>query len=124
MNLTGNALACLVREAREEAGLVIDPADVDPAHVVHVVDTSGGQPLTQMVFRARRWKGVPEVREADKCLAWQWWPRGELPEPIAPTPGRPSPGSPKAAHIPRWAGDRGARAYPERGRAKAGQPVP
>ncbi|MFH9561245.1 NUDIX domain-containing protein [Streptomyces globisporus] len=74
------ALACLVREAREEAGLVIDPADVDLVHVVHVVDAPGSMPLMQLVFRARRWEGTPEVREPDKCLTWQWWPQGELPE--------------------------------------------
>jgi 8-oxo-dGTP pyrophosphatase MutT (NUDIX family) len=79
-----SALACLVREAWEEAGLVIDPADVELVHVVHVVDAPGGQPLMQLVFRAHRWKGVPEVREPDKCLAWKWWPRHELPDPIVP----------------------------------------
>ncbi|WP_274036476.1 NUDIX hydrolase [Streptomyces sp. MMBL 11-1] len=74
------ALACLVREAREEAGLVIDPADVELAHVVHVVDAPGSLPLMQLVFRARRWEGTPEVREPDKCLTWQWWPQDELPD--------------------------------------------
>ncbi|KAF3470031.1 NUDIX domain-containing protein [Streptomyces sp. Tu 3180] len=79
-----SAVACLVREAWEEAGLVIDPADVELVHVVHVVDTPGGQPLLQLVFRACRWKGVPEVREPDKCLSWQWWPPHELPKRIVP----------------------------------------
>lgn len=79
-----SALACLVREAWEEAGLVIDPADVELVHVVHVVDTPGGQPLLQLVFRAHRWKGLPEVREPDKCLAWKWWPRHQLPDPMVP----------------------------------------
>ncbi|MFD9789161.1 NUDIX domain-containing protein [[Kitasatospora] papulosa] len=46
------ALACSVREAREEAGLFIDPADVELAHVVHVVDARGSLPLMQLVFRA------------------------------------------------------------------------
>ncbi|MEU7072948.1 NUDIX domain-containing protein [Streptomyces narbonensis] len=77
-----SALSCLVREAWEEAGLVIDPADVELAHVVHVVDTPGSLPLMQLIFRARRWEGTPEVRESDKCLTWQWWPRDELPNPI------------------------------------------
>ncbi len=76
------ALACLVREAWEEAGLVIDPADVELVHVVHVVDAPGSLPLMQLVFRARRWEGIPKVRESDKCLTWQWWPRDELPDPI------------------------------------------
>ncbi|WP_225827203.1 NUDIX hydrolase [Streptomyces naphthomycinicus] len=77
-----SALSCLVREAWEEAGLVIEPADVELVHVVHVVDTPGSLPLMQLVFRARRWEGTPEVRESDKCLTWQWWPRDELPDPI------------------------------------------
>ncbi|MFF8992467.1 NUDIX domain-containing protein, partial [Streptomyces sp. NPDC014983] len=50
-----SAVTSLVREAREEAGLDIDPADVDLAHIVHVVDAPGGPPLMQLVFRARRW---------------------------------------------------------------------
>ncbi|MFE0582854.1 NUDIX domain-containing protein [Streptomyces sp. NPDC058874] len=73
-----SALACLVREAWEEAGLVIDPADVELAHVVHVVDAPGSLPLMQLVFRARRWEGTPEVREPDKCLTWK--PTHELPD--------------------------------------------
>ncbi|MFD8258653.1 NUDIX domain-containing protein [Streptomyces griseoluteus] len=77
-----SALACLVREAWEEAGLVIDTGDVELAHVVHVVDAPGSLPLMQLVFRASRWKGTPEVREPDKCLTWQWWPRHELPDRI------------------------------------------
>ncbi|MET9591939.1 NUDIX domain-containing protein [Streptomyces sp. NPDC006516] len=79
-----SALACLVREAREEAGLVLDPVDVELAHVVHVVDTPGALPLMQLVFKAHRWEGVPEVLEPDKCLTWQWWPRHELPDRIVP----------------------------------------
>ncbi|KIF00456.1 NUDIX hydrolase [Streptomyces sp. RSD-27] len=79
-----SALSCLVREAWEEAGLVIDPADVELAHVVHVVDTPGGLPLMQLVFRARRWQGTPEVREPDKCLTWRWWTPHELPDRLVP----------------------------------------
>ncbi|MEU7354320.1 NUDIX domain-containing protein [Streptomyces albidoflavus] len=79
-----SALACLVREAEEETGLLIDPVDVELAHVVHVVDSPGALPLMQLVFRARRWKGEPEVLESDKCLAWKWWPRDELPDRLVP----------------------------------------
>lgn len=79
-----SAISCLVREALEEAGLVIDPTDVELVHVVHIVDAPGGQPRLQMVFRAHRWKGAPELREPDRCLAWHWWPKEDLPEPIVP----------------------------------------
>lgn len=79
-----SATACLVREAQEEAGLVIDPADLELVHLVHVVDGPGGQPLMQLVFRAHRWKGVPRVLEPDKCLTWRWWAPHELPDRLVP----------------------------------------
>ncbi|MFH9730310.1 NUDIX domain-containing protein [Streptomyces sp. NPDC017260] len=77
------ATACLVREAYEEAGLVIDPADLELLHTVHMVDRPG-RPRVQLFFRARRWEGTPELREPDKCVAWQWWSATDLPEPIVP----------------------------------------
>ncbi|WP_377273203.1 NUDIX domain-containing protein [Peterkaempfera sp. SMS 1(5)a] len=79
-----SAVSCLVREAFEEAGLVIHPADVEFAHAVHLVDRAGDRPRMQMVFRAHRWTGMPEVREPDKCLAWQWWDPDGLPAPVVP----------------------------------------
>ncbi|MFJ9417933.1 NUDIX domain-containing protein [Streptomyces sp. NPDC101227] len=79
-----SARACLVREAHEEAGLLIDPGDVELAHVVHLVDTPGGQPRMAMVFRARLWTGTPQVREPDKCTSWSWWHPDGLPARTVP----------------------------------------
>ncbi|MFC8536630.1 NUDIX domain-containing protein [Streptomyces sp. NPDC057249] len=79
-----SATACLVREAYEEAGLVINPADVELVHTVHMVNRPGAQPRINLVFRARNWEGVPELKEPDKCVAWQWWSAKDLPEPLVP----------------------------------------
>ncbi|MFJ5138684.1 NUDIX domain-containing protein [Streptomyces sp. NPDC088707] len=96
-----SATACLVREAYEEAGLVIDREDLELVHTVHLVDRpgEGGRerpgawprerpedrpPRIQLFFRAGRWEGTPELREPDKCCAWQWWSPGDLPEAIVP----------------------------------------
>ncbi|MGW2051546.1 NUDIX hydrolase [Streptomyces sp. NPDC001858] len=79
-----SAVACLVREAREEAGLEIEAADVELAHVVHVVDAPDAQPRLQLVFRARRVRGEPQLLEPDRCLGWDWWPLDALPEPMVP----------------------------------------
>ncbi|MER6447224.1 NUDIX domain-containing protein [Streptomyces venezuelae] len=79
-----SAIACLVREAMEEAGLLIDPQDVELVHVVHTVDEPGATPRIGFVFRARRWAGTPEVREPDRCVSWGWWPADALPDPIVP----------------------------------------
>ncbi|MFF5846424.1 NUDIX domain-containing protein [Streptomyces massasporeus] len=78
------ATACLVREAYEEAGLVIDPADVALVHTVHMRDQPTDPPRIQLFFRARHWEGTPALREPDKCVAWQWWSAKDLPEPIVP----------------------------------------
>ncbi|WP_327391444.1 NUDIX domain-containing protein (plasmid) [Streptomyces microflavus] len=79
-----SAVSCLVREAEEEAGLLIDPADVEFAYAIHLVDEPGTQPRIQLVFRARRWKGTPELREPDRCVSWGWWHPDALPTPIVP----------------------------------------
>ncbi|MET8768567.1 NUDIX domain-containing protein [Streptomyces sp. NPDC004658] len=78
------ATAGLAREAFEEAGLVIDPADLELVHTVHTMDRPGARPRIQLFFRPRHWEGTPEVREPDRCLAWQWWDAKDLPEPIVP----------------------------------------
>ncbi|WP_432086325.1 NUDIX domain-containing protein [Streptomyces sp. bgisy095] len=78
------ATAGLAREAYEEAGLVIDPADLELVHTVHTVDRPGARPRMQLFFRPRRWEGAPEVREPDRCLRWEWFPVKDLPEPIVP----------------------------------------
>ncbi|WP_124276759.1 NUDIX domain-containing protein [Streptomyces sp. ADI93-02] len=73
--------ACLVREAREEAGLVIDPADLELVHTVHLLDDhEDAEPRIQLFFAASPWTGEPEVLEPDKCTAWTWWPLDSLPE--------------------------------------------
>ncbi|MEU0368845.1 NUDIX domain-containing protein [Streptomyces sp. NPDC006283] len=79
-----SAVQCLVREAQEEAGLTIDPADAEYAHTVHLRDSPDDEPRMQVVFRVRNWRGTPQVREPDKCLGWQWWRPQALPEPIVP----------------------------------------
>lgn len=78
------ATAGLAREAFEEAGLVIDPADLELVHTVHTVDRPGARPRMQLFFRPRRWEGVPEVREPDRCLGWEWFSVKDLPESIVP----------------------------------------
>ncbi|MGW2404102.1 NUDIX hydrolase [Streptomyces sp. NPDC001739] len=79
-----SAVTCLIREAQEEAGLLIKPGDIELAHVVHLVDTPGGRPRMQMVFRAHRWTGTPVIQEPDKCTSWHWRPPDGLPAQTVP----------------------------------------
>ncbi|MFB6961391.1 NUDIX domain-containing protein [Streptomyces sp. NPDC056309] len=75
-----NAIACLIREAREEAGLHIERQDVELVHVVHHIDKAGDRPRMGLFFRARSWSGEPELREPDKCTQWRFWDPAALPD--------------------------------------------
>ncbi|WP_410677124.1 NUDIX hydrolase [Amycolatopsis sp. cmx-4-68] len=73
------------REAAEEVGVLIDPADLRHAHTVHVAG-SGPVPRLGVFFEARRWSGEPYNREPDKCSAVEWFPLDNLPDDVIPYP--------------------------------------
>ncbi|MEU0120182.1 NUDIX domain-containing protein [Streptomyces albidoflavus] len=79
-----NAIACLIREAWEEAGLHIERRDVELVHVVHHIDKAGDRPRMGLFFRARAWSGEPELREPDKCTQWRFWDPAALPDGLVP----------------------------------------
>ncbi|MFJ6123564.1 NUDIX hydrolase [Streptomyces griseoviridis] len=78
------AINCLIREAEEEAGLVIEPNDVELVHLVHVVDSPSARPRIGLIFRARTWSGTPTVREPDRCVEWRFWNPKDLPDAVVP----------------------------------------
>ncbi|MFD5269505.1 NUDIX domain-containing protein [Streptomyces sp. NPDC058335] len=79
-----NAVTCLIREAREEAGLHIERQDVELVHVIHHIDKAGDRPRMGLFFRARAWSGEPELREPDKCTQWKFWDPAALPDGLVP----------------------------------------
>src|SRR4051812_23749050 len=74
-----SATATLVREATEEIGVEIDPADARFAHLVHHWT---GSARAAVFFEVTRWRGEPANSEPDKCTGWQWFPLSALPEPM------------------------------------------
>ncbi|MFD9771678.1 phosphotransferase [[Kitasatospora] papulosa] len=74
-------VTALVREAREESGVVIDPADVRAAVTVHHRAPAGGARVG-MFFEVKRWEGTPEVMEPHVCDAMRWFSFDALPEPM------------------------------------------
>lgn len=64
------------REAAEEAGLTIAPADLRLLHVVHRRST---QERLSFFFGAQRWQGTPVNREPHKCSALDWFDDQALP---------------------------------------------
>ena len=75
-----------VREAREELGVVVDPADLVPVTTMHR-GQPGGPALEQRVdffFTATRWSGSPVIREPGKVADLRWFPFVTLPDPVVP----------------------------------------
>ncbi|GAA2026609.1 hypothetical protein GCM10009839_26380 [Catenulispora yoronensis] len=73
-----DAMQALVREAREELGVRIDPGDLEHAVTVHHRE-AGGEPQMQLFFTASRWSGGPVNAEPGKCEQLGWFKVDELP---------------------------------------------
>lgn len=73
-----DVVAAAVREAREELRVVVDPAELEFAHVIHSHE-SPHQEWTHFFFTCRRWEGTPANAEPHKHTAIGWWPAHQLP---------------------------------------------
>ncbi|MEJ8640762.1 NUDIX domain-containing protein [Streptomyces sp. MS1.HAVA.3] len=99
-----SAITCLIREAREEAGLRIRAEDVEFAHAVHVVDP-------RAPGRACSWSSAPTAgrgrnRSASRtsASAGSGGPPTHCPSRSSRTPGPRSRASAPDASTPRWDG--------------------
>ncbi|MFI6921879.1 NUDIX domain-containing protein [Nonomuraea spiralis] len=68
-------------EAREELGILIDPADLDFAGVCHHADPDG-QARIGIFFATSRWSGEPVNAEPSKCDKIDWFALDDLPDDI------------------------------------------
>ncbi|MDL4771236.1 NUDIX hydrolase [Actinomadura xylanilytica] len=73
------------REAREEVGVHIDPADLTLATVVHHHQRPGLARIG-MFFTTTRWDGEPHNAEPHKCGKLQWCDPRILPSTTIPYP--------------------------------------
>ena len=69
------AAAC--REALEEAGVVVEPGDLELFHAY--TNLTNNQPWVGLMFRTRKWSGGPSIQEPDKCDDAGFFPLDELP---------------------------------------------
>ncbi|WP_249358005.1 NUDIX hydrolase [Nocardia cyriacigeorgica] len=72
-----SVIDALIREADEEIGVRINPADVEFTHVMHN-SSSGGR--IAFFFIVETWTGEPTNREPDKCTELRWFPLHALPD--------------------------------------------
>ncbi|MBO0607722.1 NUDIX domain-containing protein [Myceligenerans salitolerans] len=75
-----------VREAAEELGVTVDPADLRPVTVLHRGEP-GGPAVEQRVdffFETTRWQGTPRILEPEKTADLAWVPLAEPPVSLVP----------------------------------------
>ncbi|MFM9370524.1 methyltransferase, FxLD system [Streptomyces sp. Da 82-17] len=77
-----SALACTIREAYEETGVVVDARDLTLVHTQDLLDPDSPISRLNLFFRATSWTGSPQLREPHHCTEWRFWPLAALPEPL------------------------------------------
>lgn len=77
------ATQSLIREAREEAGILLRAEDLQLAHVLHK-RTRNGHRVT-LYFKATRWEGRLRSREPEKFKEVRWFPLKNLPKNLTNT---------------------------------------
>jgi len=75
------AKRAMVREAKEEAGILLNPEDLILVHVMHRFEN---QERVDFFFKAKRWEGEPKVMEPNKAEKVEWFKLSELPPNTVP----------------------------------------
>lgn len=74
-------MQAMSRETFEEVGINISPEDLKVVHVMHRKSTTE---YVDFFLIPSKWKGVPKVKELDKCDDIQWFDMNSLPSNILP----------------------------------------
>ncbi len=71
---------CMIREAEEEAGILLRPEDLTVVHIMHRRDKERGGQRVDYFLTATAWEGEPQNKEPHKCDDLSWFPVNNLPE--------------------------------------------
>lgn len=86
-HLDGGELAstAMAREAREEAGIKINPKKLKMVHLAHRLSRAQpGQERIDIFYELSEWKGQIRNLEPEKCDDLSWFPIDKLPVNIIP----------------------------------------
>jgi len=72
---------CIVREAEEEAGIILDPKDLRVVHIMQRItgETENGERVDAF-FAAEKWGGEIVNKEPHKCDDLSWFDLDKIPE--------------------------------------------
>jgi len=73
--------SALIREAKEEIGIAIEPEDIKFVHIMH---NKSNNERVAFFFEVKKWHGYIKNMEPDKCGRLAWFPLNKLPENIVP----------------------------------------
>ena len=86
-HLDGDELATdgMAREAKEEAGITVDPKNLKLVHTAHRLSRNQvGQERIDLFFETATWQGDVTNTEPDKCDDLSWYSLDNLPDNILP----------------------------------------
>ena len=72
-----SATNAVIREAYEEAGIVLEPSCLN---VIHVMHRQSDRCNVDLFFSCTHWQGLPTNREPEKCAALEYFSLAQLPD--------------------------------------------
>ena len=72
--------AAVIREAREELGILLQPEDVHFATLIHKYTRETGEIYYCGYFLAEHYEGTPRICEPEKCAELRWFALDALPD--------------------------------------------
>jgi ADP-ribose pyrophosphatase YjhB (NUDIX family) len=75
---------CIIREAKEEADIVIEKNDLQLVHVISRIGDGDGEERVDLFWKCTKWKGEIKNIEKEKCSDLSWFKKDNLPINIIP----------------------------------------
>ncbi len=69
------------RETLEETGLIIEENNLKVVHVMHRL---ADKEYIDFFLTTEKWKGIPTIKEPEKCSELKWFDLNQLPDNIIP----------------------------------------